>query len=330
MSKALQKASGHYSDDDPCVSEGSSDLIPKEGIGSTTFSQSAKLNEVFRPVGKTTKTLPSDIYEVDSDSQGLYFTPVQFPADTLMRLPGMPIDYIMDQIRVFWDRERVFTNCGLLHKRGVLLYGPAGCGKTSIIRLLCNDIIERDGVVLLVNGSGEAEEGLGMIRKVEPRRPILTIIEDIETYVGTDASCSSSAAMLALLDGETQVNHVVHLATTNKPEELEDRILKRPGRFDLVIGLNPPIAEARYTYLKNLVKDQITEIELRRIVRDTEGLGLAHLREFVVASICLDLPQKETLERLRGNVNERIRVKPVGSKRNDEVGFTTGFKGSFD
>jgi SpoVK/Ycf46/Vps4 family AAA+-type ATPase len=201
------------------------------------------------------------------------------------------------------------------------MYEPAGCGKTSIIRLLCDDIVRRDGIVIVITNCRLAENALGGIREIEPRRPILTIIEDIETFMGASDESSSARALLALLDGETQVDHIVHLATTNKPEQLEDRIVKRPGRFDLVVGLHHPVAGARRMYLENLLKDHVTEEEMSEMVEETEGLGLAHLRELVVASYCLGIDRKQTLDRLKSNFKKALRVK--GSK--ESLGFTTNF-----
>jgi len=283
----------------------------------------SKRNGVFRPVGHTQDQVPSGIYEIDNDNSGWFLSKVKFPSDNLLRLPGMPIDYILDQIDTFWKREELFKQTGLLHKRGILMYGPAGCGKTSIIRLLCDDIVHRrDGIVIMVTNCRLAETALGGIRQVEPRRPILTIIEDIETFMGQTDESSSARALLALLDGETQVDHVVHLATTNKPDLLEDRIVKRPGRFDLVIGLNHSIADARKAYLFNLLKDNVSQEELLIMVDETEGLGLAHLRELVVASYCLGLDRKETLARLRTNFKNKLSTK---GKREGVMGFTTSF-----
>lgn len=280
----------------------------------------SKRNGLYRPVGKVQDTVPAGIYEIDNDNAGWYLSRVKFPSDSLLRLPGMPIDFILDQIKVFWEREQLFTQTGLLHKRGILMYGPAGCGKTSIIRLLCDDIVKRDGIVIMVTNCRLAENALGGIRQIEPRRPILTIIEDIETFMGNSDESSSARALLALLDGETQVNHIVHLATTNKPEQLEDRVVKRPGRFDLVVGLNHPVYEARYAYLKNLLKDHVSEKELKEMAEQTEGLGLAHLRELVVASYCLGLSREETLARLKTNFKKQLKV-----KKTDTLGFTVNF-----
>ncbi len=275
----------------------------------------------FRPVGSTIERLPAGIYEADTDSEGLYLQQVTFPADELLVLPGMPIDFILGQIEKFWSRAEIFAACGFLHKRGILLYGPAGCGKTSIIRLLCDQLIHKmDGVVLYIGSVQNSAAALHSIRAVEPDRKILTIIEDIEEY--TEAGNARPRQILSLLDGEEQINHVVHLATTNKPEVLEDRIVKRPGRFDLVIGLDPPVAEARKAYMKNIVKDTMPEERLNLLVEDTDGLGLAHLRELLVATHCLDMDLEETLARLKDNQAVAPKIKKKGAGR---VGFTVGF-----
>lgn len=282
----------------------------------------SKRNGVFRPVGHTQDTIPAGIYEIDNDNGGWFLSKVKFPSDTLLRLPGMPIEFILDQIDTFWKRRMLFEQTGLLHKRGILMYGPAGCGKTSIIRLLCDDVVhKRNGIVIMVTNCRLAETALGGIRQIEPERPILTIIEDIETFMGQSDESSSARAMLALLDGETQVNHIVHLATTNKPDQLEDRIVKRPGRFDLVVGLNHPVADARKAYLYNILKDHVTPEELDQMVEQTEGLGLAHLRELVVANYCLGLDREETLKRLRHNFKDKLKMKKSGGS----LGFTTTF-----
>lgn len=282
----------------------------------------SKRNGLYRPVGHTQDTVPAGIYEIDNDNGGWFLSKVKFPSDTLLRLPGMPIEFILNQIDTFWKREELFQQTGLLHKRGILMYGPAGCGKTSIIRLLCDDIVKRDGIVIMVTNCRLAETALGGIRQIEPRRPILTIIEDIETFMGQSDESSSARALLALLDGETQVDHIVHLATTNKPEQLEDRIVKRPGRFDLVVGLNHPVADARKAYLHNILKDHVTEEELQDMVDQTEGLGLAHLRELVVANYCLGLDREETLKRLKSGFKKQLKIKK-GAQEN--MGFTTRF-----
>lgn len=286
------------------------------------YSHWSKRHDRFYPINASHKSLPDGVYEAHVDHEGdVYVTQIAFPSDELLNIPGMPTDYIVGQIRAFWEKEQIFKDTGLLFKRGILLYGPSGCGKTSIIRLLCDEILRRNGLVLYMSAKMEVTQRMLLkLREVEPTRPLLTIFEDIEKLM---EDSNQSSEVLAFLDGEKQLSNIVHLATTNKPNILEDRLLKRPGRFDLVIGLNPPIREARAAYLKHIVKDRIPEVQLATMVDDTDGMGLAHLRELVVSILCLNLPYEDSLKRLKGNIKCEIKMPKIGQKM--DAGFTLGF-----
>jgi hypothetical protein len=84
--------------------------------------------------------------------------------------------------------------------------------------------------------------------------------------------------------------------------------------------LNHPVADARKAYLFNILKDHVSADELQEMVDETEGLGLAHLRELVVANYCLGLDRKETLARLKTNFKKKLKM-----KGGDQLGFTVNF-----
>ena len=264
-------------------------------------------------------SIPSGVYEITRDDNGPIFKLTDFPTDNLMLLPGMPNEFILEQIDKFWDKEAIFKEMGFLHKRGIILYGPAGCGKTSIIRMLSDKIISRNGIVLNLTNPYHLSEGLEQFRSVEPDRQILLIIEDIDGHM---EDSDTASLLLSILDGERQVNKIVYLATTNKPEVLEERIIKRPGRFDVIIGLDSPTTAARKEYLKSLVKDKISDEELTELAERTHGFGIAHLRELIAAWQCLGLDKETTLERLRANIKHTPRIK--GDK---EMGFSINYFG---
>ena len=285
------------------------------------FSHWSKRRDRFYPTNVTHAHLPSGVYEAKTDSEGNVFcVKIDFPADCLIDIPGTPTDYIVSQIKSFWGKKEIFKSIGLLYKRGVLLYGPSGCGKTSIIRLLCDEVINRNGIVISVSDIDKTQSLLLNLREIEPDRPIMTIFEDIEGLMDKPDDASD---VLSFLDGEKQLANIVHLATTNKPDILEDRLLRRPGRFDIVIGLNPPIEEARRLYIKHIVKDKLPLDKIDQMVADTDGMGLAHLRELIVSVLCLDLDYEVTLKRLKGNIKNEIKMPKVGMK--STVGFTLGF-----
>jgi len=283
------------------------------------FSHWSKRKDRFYPTNVTHNNLPSAVYEPRIDGEeNVYAVKLDFPADSLIHIPGTPTDYILEQIKKFWSKKQIFENVGLLYKRGVLLYGPSGCGKTSIIRLLCDEVIARDGIVISVSDIRDTQSLLLKLREIEPDRPLMTIFEDIE---GKMEKSDDASDVLSFLDGEKQLSNIIHLATTNKPDILEDRLLRRPGRFDLVIGLNPPIREAREKYISHIVRDKLPQEQINRMADDTDGLGLAHLRELVVAVLCLDMDYDITLRRLKGNIKDDIKMPKLGQK----TGFTLGF-----
>jgi energy-coupling factor transporter ATP-binding protein EcfA2 len=287
------------------------------------FSHWAKRKDRFYPTLVTHEAIPSAVYETREDSDGnIYLREIAFPSDELILIPGTPVAYVLSQIEEFWGREEFFKELGLVYKRGVMFYGPAGCGKTSIIRMLSNEIIKRGGIVLSITDIDNDQDILLKLREVEPNRPVMCIFEDIEKLTENKEKESD---VLSFLDGEKQIGNVINIATTNKPDLLEDRLLKRPGRFDLVIGLNPPVPEARRAYIQRLFGNHITQTELTKMVDYTEGLGMAHLRELAVAMLAFKHPFEESVNRLKGNVKEVFRMAKVGDK-SVSTGFTIGFK----
>jgi SpoVK/Ycf46/Vps4 family AAA+-type ATPase len=151
----------------------------------------------------------------------------------------------------------------------------------------------------------------------------MTLIEDMDTLLSGESKTQEQSA-LSMLDGQNQVNGVVHIATTNYPEKLEDRFIKRPGRFDLVIGMDLPIEITRRAYFQQILKDDCHP-ELEFLVDKTEGMALAYLREIASSYLCLGIPIEETLVRLRKNLNTTLKTSKGYGK--SSLGFTVGYEG---
>lgn len=275
----------------------------------------------FRSVSRIEKTLPPGVYKFVQIQGVPFFYPIKFQSDIPLDLPGLPSHYILDQIKTFWKKAEEYKKYGLIHKRGILMYGPPGCGKTCIIRLLSDHIIALGGIVFCIESFEDAGHFVRTFRNAEPERPILTIQEDVENVLRGDDRADEIKAALSFLDGQDQVNNIVHVATTNEPELLADRFIKRPGRYDLIIGVHPPSKETREAYLKAVCKNEIPQAALVEIVDKTEGLGLSYLRELVASHLCLNISIDETLKRLRANFN----AKKLGDSKT-QVGFTVGWR----
>lgn len=265
--------------------------------------------------------LPPGVYSLDTEDGKKLFSPMRSPSDTPIDLPGLPSKYLLDQIKLFWHRADRYAKYNLLQKRGILLYGEPGCGKTSIITLLCKDLMDLGGIIFVIDDFDTAAVCIRHFRTIEPDRPIMTLMEDIEGVFKGEAGNREVKSALSLLDGQDQVNNIVHVATTNQPEDLADRFIKRPGRFDLIIGVHAPEKITREAYLRYVTQNQIPEDKLIELVEKTEGLSLAYLREIASTFLCLDIPLDETLTRLQKN----FKLKTL-SKKHVKLGFSIGYE----
>lgn len=282
--------------------------------GGLDFSQWKVLgNGVFQPCGPTCETLPSGMYKPDTDSYGNpLVNRIDVRTDDLMRLPDTAGDQVIDAIHRFWQEREVVEQRGYLFKRGILLWGSPGTGKTSVIQILAADLIQQGGIVLHGTNPEITERVMQALRRVEPRRPLIVLLEDVDEL----CSIYGEARLLALLDGETQTDNVVFIASTNYPERLDKRFINRPGRFDEIIKVGMPNAGAREMYLRSkLSSPELELLGVSKMVRDTEGFSIAHLRELIYAVFCDKRDYAVTLARLKGM------ARVPKSAQNGELGF---------
>jgi ATPase family associated with various cellular activities (AAA) len=266
-------------------------------------------NGRYRPGARTRSKLPAAAYRIQRDDYGLFLTKISILSDDIIELPEASHLRVLEGIRKFWGSQKRYQKHGLVYKRGILLWGPPGGGKTVTSQLLVSEIIQKhDGIVILADNPSWAVETLRFLRAIEPSRPLIVILEDVDEIVRE----YSEHSLLAMLDGEHQTDNVVYVATTNYPERLGARIVNRPSRFDERIKIGMPSAIARMAYLKKACSD--VEIPLAKWVADTDGLSIAHLRELVVAVVCL--------EQEYGTVIERLRAMEIRPK--DDEGFRRG------
>ena len=252
-------------------------------------------NETFRPSGQRRETLPSGVYIVNADEMGPFFMRSKVVTDNLIELDDAATTRVLTSCRKFWGSREQYVKRGVLYKRGLLLWGPAGSGKTATLALLMKDLLGMDGLVFICQHPGMLSQMLAVLRRIEPDRNLIVVLEDIDELVQRFGEHD----MLALLDGETQIDNVVNIATTNYPERLGARIINRPSRFDERIMIGMPNASARAKYLRHITKsERMEDATLAEWVRQTEGFSVAHLRELAVAVFCLDQPFEEVLDRL--------------------------------
>jgi SpoVK/Ycf46/Vps4 family AAA+-type ATPase len=273
-------------------------------------------NDEYRATGATQPKLPAGVYRVLNTQRGIIFSRTFVLTDKLIDLKNSASSEIIEGIRTFWRSEDRFKKYGMLYKRGVLLWGPPGSGKTVTISLLINELISDGGMVILCDNPNLCVHALAQVRRIEPDRRLIVVEEDIEELMQHHGEHN----LLALLDGENQIANVVHVATTNYPEELGARIINRPSRFDEVKKIGMPNELARLAYFQATVPAYGgIDISLSEWVTDTEGMSIAHLRELVVSVLCLQRDYRSTIDRLK-----RMQIRPKshedGFKRRSQIG----------
>lgn len=237
----------------------------------------------FLVCGRTARQLPPGAYTLTLDNCGeSHFKPHPLHTDDLIKFPESVSARVLGEVERFWSMGDRFARLGFAHRRGYLFYGKQGCGKSSLIHQLIARIVEAGHVAFFCAYPIWFRVALARFREVEPERPIVCVFEDIDATIKQ----YGDSELLQLLDGNSQVNKVVNLASTNYPERLDRRIIARPRRFDRLIKIESPDALLRESYFAKKLPE-LPRGQLARWVELSEGLPFAALTELVISVECL-------------------------------------------
>ncbi len=254
----------------------------------------AKMGGMYTLVGETVEKLQPGYYDTEVNNGQLFIVPVAQRLDKILRFPHANTERILDGIERFWTREDVFKEFGMPYKRGILMFGPPGSGKTSALQLIARDVVDRGGIVLIFDVD-TFMSAYRHIRRVQPETPLVVLMEDLDAILERRES-----TILNMLDGAEKMDKVVFVATTNYPENLGPRIINRPSRFDMRVFVDHPNDVGRKMYLEHLLEGHDVEgqFDFDRYVKDTKGMSLAHLKELFVSTVVLGVEYGEALKHL--------------------------------
>lgn len=260
------------------------------------------------------RELNPGLYSVDYDRNlGFYCQEQNFISDELYLFSDSQSNTIVNEILSFINKRELYKNNNILHKRGILLVGSSGTGKTSIINQILQDLSNEGVVSFNITDPDNLLNYIDFItyyfRKIQKDTPIVTILEDLEKYYTLESDLSN------FLDGRNNIDNHIVLATSNNTTNISDLIL-RPSRFDLKIEIPLPSENTRREYFKfKKVDSSIIE----ELVMQTKGFSIAELKEVFISVFLLKYPISDTLKRIGSKYQKRNFRE--SKKNNQEIGI---------
>ncbi len=221
-----------------------------------------------------------------------------------------------------------FDRMGITPPRGTLLYGPPGCGKTLLAKAVANEsqanFISIKGPEILSKWVGESEKAVREIfKKAKQVSPCIVFLDEMDSIASRRSYSGDSLVtervvnqLLTSIDGLEEMEGVVILAATNRPDILDPGLI-RTGRFDRLIKIGMPDMEGRLKILFVHTKDMpLKDVKLKTIAEKTEGYSGADLegvcREAGIIALRKDITAKsvrmrhfmEALQAIRPSVDE--------------------------
>jgi len=276
---------------------------------------------------KVSKCAPKGIVKIERSS--LLKILSETASDKRTRITYEEIGGLGDEIKAMREivelplrHPELFSRLGVEPHSGVLLYGPPGCGKTLLARVIAS---ESDANMYSINGPeimnkyyGETEARLREIfKEAKDNSPSIIFIDEIDAIAPKreeaygDVEKRVVAQLLALMDGLTERGNVIVLGASNRPDSV-DPALRRPGRFDREMEISVPNADGRLEILHIHTRGMplSDDVDLKNLTTELHGYTGADIkslcRESAIKAIRRYLPEID-LE------NERIPSKMLQS-----------------
>jgi len=221
-------------------------------------------------------------------------------------------------------QPELFNRLGIEPPRGVLLYGPPGCGKTMIAKALATESQAKffaiNGPEIMSKYYGETEAKLREIfKEAKENAPSIIFIDEIDAIapkreeVFGEVEKRVVAQMLSLMDGLSERGNVIIIGATNRMDDV-DLALRRPGRFDREVEIGVPNTAGRleilHIHTRGMPLD--SDVDLKRLAEITNGYTGADLkalcREAALNALRRIIPQADSFSKVPSSTLEKLKV----------------------
>lgn len=256
--------------------------------------QRSGLHYTTPPTGVPVEALPAGFYKAYTDPESAGFIRQYVSGDRL--IPNALVEELLADFGSFLKTGPQYEAYGLSHRRGYLLHGPAGSGKSSMARIFAERATQsHDALAFVTANANEFTTTLYVRNTLEPERPAVVLMEDIEGWV-------DRAEVLNALDGVLSRPKTMFIAMTNYLDKLPARITNRPGRFDRVVEVPTLDRAVQLAFLRDIEARVPSGPKVAEdVVTALQGLPVtpAHLREAFAAVAILGTPLKTLTARFK-------------------------------
>jgi hypothetical protein len=226
-------------------------------------------------------------------------------------LPDGVLDTIEQHVVLAGARAEGLKAAGQHLKRGLLLHGPPGTGKTHTVRYLMSRLTTSTVIVMSGPALRFISQATALARRLQPS---VVVVEDVD-LIAQDRSYSADGnpllfQLLNEMDGVGADADTTFVLTTNRVESLEHALTDRPGRVDLAVEIPRPDAGGRERLLKLYTRDVVLDLpEPTELIDRTEGVTASFIREWARRSVLVALD--------KGNGEIRLDASTLGSALDD-------------
>lgn len=188
------------------------------------------------------------------------------------------IDIFRSIDEFFHKSGAFFKEYNIPYKRGILLYGSPGNGKTTLVKSIAGSVLAPVVYwqITEYTSSYSIKEVFDTLTRMAP---MILIIEDIDSMPE-----EARSVFLNTLDGATSKEGIFLIGTTNYPEKIDPALINRAGRFDRAYEIKQPDGALRYEYLhKKGLTNFLSDEMLIKLTKQTKGLSIAQLNELYMS-----------------------------------------------